>query len=40
MLRAYAKIRNSAAHGEYEDFTKAEVKLMIDGIKNFLADHF
>jgi len=38
-LRAWADIRNQAAHGEFEKFTRSDVELMIKGIKNFLADY-
>lgn len=38
-LRAWAKIRNSAAHGEFEEFNKQDVESMLKGVKNFLADN-
>ncbi|TVP66027.1 MAG: DUF4145 domain-containing protein [Nodularia sp. (in: Bacteria)] len=38
-LRAWADIRNQAAHGEFEKFTRSDVELMIKAIKNFLADY-
>ena len=38
-LRSWAKTRNSAGHGEVEDFTRADVEYMITGIKRFLAEH-
>ncbi|AHJ27845.1 DUF4145 domain-containing protein [Nodularia spumigena CS-584] len=38
-LRAWADIRNQAAHGEFEKFTRSDVELMIKGIENFLADY-
>ncbi|MEA5513061.1 DUF4145 domain-containing protein [Nodularia sp. UHCC 0506] len=38
-LTAWADIRNKAAHGEFEKFTRSDVELMIKGIENFLADY-
>jgi hypothetical protein len=38
-LRAWADIRNKAAHGEFDQFHKADVEQMIQGISNFLADY-
>jgi len=38
-LRAWADIRNQAAHGEFEKFNRSDVELMIKGIENFLADY-
>lgn len=38
-LRAWADIRNKAAHGEFAQFTKADVEQMLTGISNFLADY-
>jgi hypothetical protein len=38
-LRAWADIRNKAAHGEFDQFHKADVEQMIKGISNFLADY-
>jgi len=38
-LRAWAAIRNHAAHGEFDQFTRDDVELMLSGIKNFLADY-
>jgi len=37
-LRAWADIRNKAAHGEFDQFKKTDVEQMISGITNFLAD--
>lgn len=36
-LRAWADIRNSAAHGQFDEFNRSQVDLMIQGINNFLA---
>jgi len=38
-LRAWADIRNSAAHGQFDEFNHSQVDLMIQGINNFLATH-
>jgi hypothetical protein len=37
-LRAWADIRNKAAHGEFNQFTKSDVEQMLAGISSFLAD--
>ena len=36
-LRPWAQIRNSAAHGKFDEFTREDVESMLDGVKNFLA---
>jgi len=38
-LRAWADIRNSAAHGQFDEFNRSHVDQMIQGINNFLATH-
>lgn len=38
-LRAWADIRNHAAHGEFDQFDRKDVEQMIIGVKNFLADY-
>ncbi len=38
-LRSWADIRNKAAHGEFDHFTRADVEQMLQGINNFLADY-
>ncbi len=38
-LRSWADIRNKAAHGEFDQFTRTDVEQMLGGIKNFLADY-
>ena len=38
-LRTWARIRNSAAHGEFEEFNKIQVESMVAGIKTFLVQH-
>ncbi len=37
-LRAWAAIRNAAAHGKFSEFTRKDTEEMIKGIENFLAD--
>ena len=37
-LKSYAQIRNAAAHGEFDTFTRKDVESMIPGINDFLAD--
>ncbi|WDI41813.1 DUF4145 domain-containing protein [Bremerella sp. P1] len=37
-VRAWAKIRNSAAHGHADEFTETDVKLMIEGVRDFVAN--
>ena len=32
-------IRNSAAHGKYDEYTESDVRLMLEGIKNFIANN-
>ncbi len=38
-LEAWAHIRNKAAHGEFDQFTRQDVEAMIAGIKNILANY-
>lgn len=38
-LRVWAGIRNNAAHGHFEEFTRADVEEMLRGIGAFLADY-
>ncbi len=38
-LRSWAKVRNYAAHGEFSEFNRDDVELMVSGVKNFLADY-
>lgn len=35
-ITAWLDLRNSAAHGKYENYTVEEVRLMISGLRNFL----
>ncbi len=38
-VRAWAKIRNSAAHGHPDEFSDKDVELMIEGVRDFVANH-
>ncbi|MEO6996357.1 MAG: DUF4145 domain-containing protein [Lacunisphaera sp.] len=38
-LRAWADIRNKAAHGDFDQFNRGDVEQMIQGVSNFLADY-
>lgn len=38
-LRWWAQIRNSAAHGQFNEFERKDVESMLKGVKNFLADY-
>ncbi len=38
-LRAYAKTRNFAAHGQFDEFDRNDVDDMVRGVRNFLADN-
>lgn len=38
-ITALASIRNSAAHGKNDEFTRADVESMINDIKNFICTH-
>ena len=38
-LRAWADIRNAAAHGEFDKFARTDVESMIKGVSDFLATH-
>ncbi len=37
-LRAWAGIRNSAAHGRFEEVTSRQVRQMLEGVAGFIAD--
>jgi hypothetical protein len=39
LLRAWAAIRNHAAHGEFDEFKRPGVELMVKGVRDFLAEH-
>ena len=36
-ITAWLEIRNSAAHGHYNEFTKDQVEIMLTGVKEFLS---
>ncbi|MCY4009986.1 MAG: hypothetical protein OXF22_09585 [Anaerolineaceae bacterium] len=38
-LRSWAKIRNAAAHGRFDEFDRSQVDEMIPSVKNLLADY-
>lgn len=38
-LRGWAQVRNSAAHGRFDEFNRDDVEPMVSGVKNFLADY-
>lgn len=38
-LRAWARIRNSAAHGQFDEFTKEQARAMVDGVRGFLMQY-
>jgi len=38
-LRGWAAIRNHAAHGEFDQFTRSDVEQLLHGVNNFIADH-
>ncbi|WP_417909414.1 hypothetical protein [Candidatus Electronema sp. PJ] len=38
-LRAWADIRNTAAHGRFDEFTRPQVEKMVAGVTDFLARH-
>jgi hypothetical protein len=39
-ITALADIRNKAAHGEWEEFTKADVEDMLRSVRQFMETHF
>lgn len=38
-LRAWTAIRNSAAHGNFEEFNRHQVEMMLDGVTAFINEH-
>jgi len=38
-LRGWAAIRNHAAHGEFDQFTRSDVEQLLQGVNSFLADY-
>ena len=39
-IHAWKEIRDSAAHGKFNEYTKNDVKTMVDGISGFLSEYF
>ncbi len=39
-ITAFADLRNKAAHGQWDQFTKDDVSQMIDGIRTFMESHY
>ena len=39
-VQAWAAIRNSAAHGKPDEYKTTDVEYMLEGVQNFLAEHF
>lgn len=37
-VRSWAKIRNAAAHGQPDEFDESDVRRMIDGVRDFVAN--
>ncbi len=35
-VSAWMGLRNSAAHGDYGDYDKQQVRLLIDGVRDFM----
>ena len=35
-VTAWLGLRNNAAHGEYDEYTKEQVRLLIDGVRDFI----
>ncbi len=38
-IRSWTAIRNHAAHGEFDQFDKNDVEMMLQGVTNFIADY-
>lgn len=38
-LRSFADIRNAAAHGDFDEFTPDQTRIMVAGVASFLAAH-
>ena len=38
-LRAWAALRNHAAHGQFDEFTRGQVDSMVAGIRRFTAEY-
>ena len=38
-VTAWLGLRNNAAHGNYSEYTKEQVEILIEGVRNFIARH-
>ena len=38
-ITAWLGLRNNAAHGEYDEYTKEQVGIIIDGVRDFITRH-
>ena len=38
-IQTWKKLRDSAAHGNYDEYTKPKVEAMLEGVRRFLAEH-
>ena len=38
-VTAWLDIRNKAAHGRNDEYTKEEAKILIDSVRNFINQH-
>jgi hypothetical protein len=36
-VTAWLDLRNSAAHGKYTDYTKDQILIMLQGVRNFIS---
>ena len=39
IITAWLDLRNKAAHGRYAEYTKDQVQLMLEGVRDFVARH-
>ncbi len=39
-ISAWKEIKDNAAHGNFDEYNKNDVKTMIDGIRRFLSEYF
>jgi cell division septum initiation protein DivIVA len=40
LVSAWADIGNKAAHGEFDEYSESDVRAMLDGVENIVADRF
>ena len=38
-IQTWKKLRDSATHGKYDEYTKPKVEAMLEGVRRFLAEH-